>query len=64
MQTNTELVTQISKIRERIFEINGELASMSYSQSNPGAMMDRRLLRKELDKLEQELTNLITKKKD
>jgi hypothetical protein len=64
MQDNCELITKITKIRERMFEINVELSSMSYSQSNPGTMMNRRLMRKELDKLEQELTNLIMKKKD
>ena len=64
MGDNFELITKITKIRERMFEINVELSSMSYSQSNPGAMINRRLMRKELDKLEEELANLIMKKKD
>ncbi len=64
MEANAALLKDISKIRERMFEINGKLASMSYSQSDPGAMMDRRLMRKELEQLEQQLTNLIMKKKD
>ena len=54
--------SDISKIRARIFEINMELASRSYSQSDPGAMMNRRLLRKELEKLETKLTTIVTKK--
>ena len=54
--------SDISKITARIFEINMELASRSYSQSDPGAMMNRRLLRKELEKLETKLTTIVTKK--
>jgi|LauGreDrversion4_2_1035121.scaffolds.fasta_scaffold6444826_1 hypothetical protein len=52
----------ISTISARIFEINMELASRSYSQSDPGAMMNRRMLRKELEKLESKLMTIVTKK--
>lgn len=57
---NTE---NISQMLHRIFEIDMELASRSYSQSNPGAMMDRRMLRKEREKLETAINNLIHKKR-
>ncbi len=56
--------TSIKKILERIRDIELELMSMSYSQSNPAAMMDRRMMRKEKEKLEAQLANLTAKKKD
>jgi hypothetical protein len=54
----------VTAILERIRDIDLELMSRSYSQSDPGAMMDRRMMRREKDKLEQQLANLITKKKE
>jgi hypothetical protein len=54
----------VTAILERIRDIELELSSMSYSQSNPGAMMDRRRMRKEKDSLETALAKLIAKKKD
>ncbi len=51
----------VTAILERIRDIDVELMSMSYSQSDPGAMMDRRMMRKEKDKLEQHLSNKLLK---
>jgi hypothetical protein len=42
--------TQAKKITDRINELQYNL-SKSYSQSDPGAMMDRRSWRKEIEKL-------------
>ncbi len=55
--------TQAKQITDRINELQFNL-SKSYSQSDPGAMMDRRLMRKEKEKLEGLLANLTEKKKD
>ena len=55
---------RLSQVLKRITEIDIKLASMSYSQSDPGKMMDRRMLRKEKDKLENELDMIHSKKKD
>lgn len=52
----------IKAILHRISEIDRKLASQSYSQSDPGAMMDRRMLRKERDKLEIIINTYINKK--
>ncbi len=49
---------------ERIRDIQIKLTSMSYSQSDPGAMMDRRQMRKEKEKLEAVVAKLIVKKND
>jgi hypothetical protein len=54
----------VTAILERMRDIELELMSMSYSQSNPAAMMDRRMMRKEKEKLEAQLANLTAKKKD
>jgi hypothetical protein len=43
-----------TKIMERIAELQRNL-NKSYSQSDPGAMMDRRFWKKELNKLNEEL---------
>jgi hypothetical protein len=53
----------VTAILERMRDIDLELMSMSYSQSNPAAMMDRRMMRKEKEKLEAQLANLIDDKK-
>ncbi len=63
-QSKKEPPKNIQEITSRIFELNMELATMSYSQSNPGAMIYRRNLRRELEHLEEEFTNLITKKSE
>ncbi len=54
----------VTAILERIRDIDLELMSRSYSQSNPAAMMDRRMMRKEKEKLEAQLANLIGQKKE
>ena len=64
MNDSTKIdTTNISSMMHRIFEIDMELADRSYSQSNPGAMMDRRMLRKEREKLETAINALIHKKR-
>lgn len=54
----------LKEVLERITDINIELLSMSYSQSDPGAMMNRRMLRKEREALERRVSYLTAKKKD
>jgi hypothetical protein len=49
----------LKAVLSRITEIDMDLSSRTYSQSDPGAMMDRRMLRKEKEKLEQHLSNLL-----
>jgi hypothetical protein len=61
-QIKEDKLNTITEISKRIMDIRIELMSMSYSQSNPGQMMDRRMLRKEIDKLERQLDTLIHKK--
>jgi hypothetical protein len=57
-------VRTLQEIINRMREIDMKLMSMSYSQSNPGQMMDRRMLRKEKEQLSNELDELYIKKKD
>jgi hypothetical protein len=54
----------LKAVLERIRDIEIELATMSYSQSDPGAMMERRRMRKEKEKLDAQLAKLIVKKND
>jgi hypothetical protein len=63
-QIKEDKLNTITEISKRIMDIRIELISMSYSQSNPGQMMDRRMLRKEIDKLERQLDTLIHKKNE
>ncbi len=57
-------IRSLQEIINRMRDIDTELMSMSYSQSNPGQMMDRRMLRKEKDQLAKELEELYIKKKE
>jgi hypothetical protein len=55
---------QIKQLQERIEKVRNEqirLANSSYSQSDPGAVMDRRFVNRELAKLEKQLEE-VTKK--
>jgi hypothetical protein len=55
---------QIKQLQARIQEVRNEqirLANTSYSQSNPGAVMDRRFVARELAKLEKQYEELTKK---
>ena len=55
---------QITQLKERIEKLRNEqirLANTPYSQSNPGAVMDRRFVNRELAKLEKQYEELTKK---
>jgi hypothetical protein len=56
-----EIESVITKLENELRELYREktrLDNQSYSQSNPGAVMERRWVRREIDKKERTLTEL------
>lgn len=66
METNAELQEKANKLLERIKELQSEqtrLANTSYSQSNPSAMMERRDVRRNLERVERQYDEIMKKLK-
>jgi hypothetical protein len=60
-QTACKMESEITKIKarlEKLYDERARLAGQSYSQSNPGAVMERRDNRRDIERLEKKLEAL------